>query len=71
MTGYVVGAGSGYVVGAGLDSALKVVLVALAVAAWRTAAPVRPDPAATAQYAALRTQWERVRDQVFPALAAN
>ena len=35
------------------------------------APPLRPDPAATAQYAALRTQWERVRGQVFPALGAN
>ncbi len=35
------------------------------------APPVRPDPAATAQYAALRTRWEQVRGQVFPALGAN
>jgi len=35
------------------------------------APPVRPEPAATAHYAALRIQWERVRGQVFPALGAN
>ncbi len=53
--------------GAGLFGS---VAEALAVAG-ELAPPVRPDPAATAQYAALRAHWEQVRDQVFPALGAN
>ena len=35
------------------------------------APPVRPDPAATADYAALRLEWETIRGQVFPVFGAN
>ena len=55
-------AGLGTELFASVEDALAVVL--------ELAPQVRPDPAATAQYSALRTGWEQVRGQVFPAFTA-
>jgi len=56
-------AGLGTGLFASVQDALAVVL--------ELAPQVRPDPAATAQYCALRTGWEHVRGQVFPAFTAR
>lgn len=56
---------------AGLGTGLFGSVAGALAAVLELAPPVRPDPAATAQYTALRSHWERVRGQVFPALKAN
>jgi xylulokinase len=56
-------AGLGTELFASVEDALAVVL--------ELAPPVRPDPAAMAQYSALRTGWEQARGQVFPAFTAR
>lgn len=56
-------AGLGTELFASVEDALAVVL--------ELAPQVRPDPGATAQYSALRTGWEQVRGQVFPAFTAR